>query len=91
MAHGDSIQFHPVISSLKGGEKSDEHQGAKGRDESVRPTSLDGTKNREMDELEAQALREAVRASAEAVNLVNAMVGDRKEENLLTKLREGRT
>eukprot|EP00971_Amphidinium_carterae_P312889 6218082-Amphidinium_carterae.3 len=89
MAHGDSIQFHPVISSSKG-EKSDEHvpKGNKSRSESsvkvypvtnevVRPTSLDGARKGGMDELDAQTLRDAVRASAGAVNLVNAMVGDR--------------
>eukprot|EP00971_Amphidinium_carterae_P213127 4230053-Amphidinium_carterae.1 len=30
-----------------------------------------------MDELDAQALREAIRTSAKAANIVNAMVGDR--------------
>eukprot|EP00971_Amphidinium_carterae_P030536 600531-Amphidinium_carterae.1 len=42
-----------------------------------RPTSLDGTRSAGMDELIAQALRKAILTSAKAVDVVNAMVGDR--------------
>eukprot|EP00971_Amphidinium_carterae_P182468 3621234-Amphidinium_carterae.1 len=87
MAHGHTIPFNPLISSSKG-EKSDKEHVPKGNKsvsesstkgdpvtcESVRPTSLDGTRTGGMDELDAQALRHAVRASARVVNLVNAVM-----------------
>eukprot|EP00971_Amphidinium_carterae_P333196 6467791-Amphidinium_carterae.1 len=90
MAHGDTIPLHPVISSPQG-EKSDDAYVPRGTttvgENSVKvdpstknigcPTSLDGTRTTGMDEFDTQALREAMLASAKAVDMVNAMVSNR--------------
>eukprot|EP00971_Amphidinium_carterae_P326650 6457576-Amphidinium_carterae.1 len=88
MAHGDTIPLHPVICSSQG-EKSDDVHVPRGTttvgERSVKvdpstkdigcPTSLDGTRTTGMDEFDAQTLREAMIASAKAVDI--AMVSNR--------------